>query len=123
MIITWGVGITAAAGTNLTPPLFFRLFTSNKRKINFHWEFLYQNFFHCKIFVTAAIRRSYIHVSEYNSGLPLSRPLLITDLGVLYTSNNLFRFKPTFCQKNKFFFSNIFYSKNNILLDFTNSFP
>ncbi len=54
-----------------------------------HWEFPYRTSVHCKGFAPAAPRRARVSVSVPFSGLPLSRPVLIEGLVVLYTTNNL----------------------------------
>ena len=54
-----------------------------------HWEFPYRTSVHCKGFAPAAPRRARVSVSVPFSGLPLSRPLLIKGLVVLYTTNCL----------------------------------
>src|SRR3989344_316040 len=54
-----------------------------------HWEFPYRTCVHCKVFAPAAPRRARVSVSVPFSGLPLSRPVLIIGLVVLYTANSL----------------------------------
>ncbi len=54
-----------------------------------HWEFPYRTCVHCKGFAPAAPRRARVSVSVPFSGLPLSRPVLIKGLVVLYTTNSL----------------------------------
>jgi hypothetical protein len=54
-----------------------------------HWEFPYRTYVHCKGFAPAAPRRARVSVSVPFSGLPLSRPVLIKGLVVLYTTNSL----------------------------------
>ena len=110
MVTTRGTGITAAssprskvyidtnsydasqmAGTRFTHHLFPKLFRlrksfSLKEK---HSESLYHTCVHCRIFATAASRRTWILVSESISRLPLSRPKPIIGLSGHYPSNNL----------------------------------
>src|SRR3989344_8450266 len=54
-----------------------------------HWEFPYRTFVQCKVFAPAAPRRARVSISVPFSGLPLSRPVLIKGLVVLYTANSL----------------------------------
>ncbi len=54
-----------------------------------HFGFPYHTCVHCKGFAPAAPRRARASVSVPFSGLPLSRPLQIVGLVVLYTTNNL----------------------------------
>ncbi len=54
-----------------------------------HWEFPYRTYVHCKGFAPAAPRRARVSVSVPFSGLPLSRPVPIVALVVLYTTNKL----------------------------------
>ena len=54
-----------------------------------HWEFPYRTSVQCKGFAPAAPRRARVSVSVPFSGLPLSRPVLIVGLVVLYTTNSL----------------------------------
>src|SRR3989338_3548660 len=54
-----------------------------------HWEFPYRTCVHCKGFAPAAPLRARVSVSVPFSGLPLSRPVLIVGLVVLYTTNSL----------------------------------
>ena len=54
-----------------------------------HWEFPYRTSVQCKVFAPAAPRRAGGSISVPLSGLPLSRPVLIVGLVVLYTANYL----------------------------------
>src|SRR3989338_5718616 len=54
-----------------------------------HWESPYRTCVQCKGFAPAAPRRARVSVSVPFSGLPLSRPVLIKALVVLYTTNKL----------------------------------
>ena len=96
MTTTRGAGITAAAGTDLTHPLFAELFTLSKSSLQSreHSEFPRRAFTHCGGFAPAAPHRAWVHVSEPISGLPLSRPVRIIGLPGRYPSNNLIRRSP-----------------------------
>ncbi len=90
MIPTCGAGVTAAAGTSLAHHLFAKIFTLGKSlPKGKHLELPYHTFVHCKGFAPAAPRRARARVSVPFSGLPLSKPLSISGLVVLYTTNNL----------------------------------
>ncbi len=90
MVATRGAGVTAAAGTSLTHHLFFKIFALNKSLAKAkHLGSPYHTFVQCKGFAPAAPRRARASISVPFSGLPLSRPLLIFGLVVLYTTNNL----------------------------------
>ena len=65
------------------------LLLAKAHAVHEHLEFLYRTYVHCKIFAPAAPRRARVSVSVPFSGLPLSRPLLIKGLVVLYTTNSL----------------------------------
>ena len=54
-----------------------------------HWEFPSRACAHWKVFAPAAPRRARVSVSVPFSGQPLSRPVLIVGLVVLYTTNSL----------------------------------
>ena len=54
-----------------------------------HSGFPYRTCVHCRVFAAAAPRRARTRVSVSFSGLPLSRPLPISGLVVLYTTNSL----------------------------------
>ena len=56
-----------------------------------HSGSLYHACAHCKKFLTAAPRRARTSISVSFLGRPLSRPLRIVGLVVLYTTNNLIR--------------------------------
>ncbi len=59
-----------------------------------HWGFLYHTCVHCRSFVAAAPRRAGTSVSVFLSGLPLSRPVLITGLVSHYLTNSLISRRP-----------------------------
>ncbi len=54
-----------------------------------HFEFPYHTFVHCKGFAPAAPRRAGTSISVSLSGLPLPRPVWISDLVGRYPTNNL----------------------------------
>ncbi len=54
-----------------------------------HWGFPYHTFVHCRSFAPAAPRRAGTSISVFLSGLPLSRPILITGLVSHYLTNSL----------------------------------
>src|SRR3989338_8965173 len=84
-----------------------------------HWEFPYRTCVHCKGFAPAAPLRARVSVSVPFSGLPLSRPVLIVGLVVLYTTNSLISrqliLRHCFSEKE--------HSSFNFLSGFTHSFP
>ena len=90
MDTTWAAGITAAAGTGLTRPLFHLLFTQMKRfSEENHSESLCHAFAHCKSFAPAAPRRARVLISVPFWGLQLSLPLSVIGLVSRYLTNSL----------------------------------
>ena len=86
---TWGLRITAAAGTYITPPLFANVFTVGKSSHREHSNYPYRAFAQCKGFLTAAPLRARDLISVPFSGLPLSRPVSIVGLVGRYPTNYL----------------------------------
>ena len=90
MITTRGAGVTAAAGTGLAHHLFVKIFTLDKSSLESkHLGSPYHTFVHCKGFLPAAPLRARTLISVSFSGLPLSRPILISGLVSLYLTNYL----------------------------------
>ena len=82
--------ISLAAGTGLTQPLFYLLFTQIKRfSEENHSEFPCHAFAHCKVFSPAASRRTGALVSVRLWGLPLPWPLPVIGLVSRYLTNCL----------------------------------
>ena len=125
MDTTYGVRITAAAGTYLAPHLFARRFKPGKSKQSLHSKSPYHAFAHCKVFATAAPRRARTLISVSFSGLPLSRPVWIKGLVGIYPANNLIHRGLTLERKFAWCnsFSAIEHSSINCLYGITPSFP
>lgn len=89
---TRAAGITAAAGTSLTQPLFRKLLTlpkSRRSKDQRHLGFPRHACAHCGVFAPAAPRRTWGLVSVPISGLRLPSPVPVVGLVVRYTTNSL----------------------------------
>ena len=94
MDTTWGLRITAAAGTYITPPLFANVFTVGKSAQRAHSNYPYRACAQCKGFLTAAPLRARDLISVPFSGLPLSRPVSIVGLVGRYPTNYLIDRRP-----------------------------
>ncbi len=89
---TWAAGVTAAAGTSLTQPLFrkrIELPKSRRSKDQRHLGFPRHACAHCGVFAPAAPRRAWGLVSVPISGLRLPSPVPVVGLVVRHTTNSL----------------------------------
>ena len=94
---TWAAGVTAAAGTSLTQPLFrklLRLPKSRRSKDQRHLGSPRHACAHCGVFAPAAPRRAWGLVSVPISGLRLPSPVPVVGLVVRHTTNSLIGCSP-----------------------------
>jgi hypothetical protein len=92
MVTSRAAGVTAAAGTGLSQPLFPKHFTIGKSLPPLggkHSGSPRHTSVHCEDFAPGAPRRAWNLVSDPNSGLPLSRPIPVIGLVGLYPANYL----------------------------------
>ncbi len=110
---TRAAGITAAAGTRLTQPLFHRLFAPMKSlyQRHKHSEFPRHTCVHCEGFAPAAPRRAWVRVSVPIWGLQLTLPLPVVALVSRYLTNKLIGRSPIL-KRRSFCFWNISVSRS-----------